>query len=467
MNTGLRTNRNVSPPGLFRSDLRLIRAIVAAVSFAFFNILALNSAQNLVEQHQVLAAESFGVLTRASSQISTSSQRVALLLFAGLNPPRRDLQERLLSETAVEITSLEGAAKQLTTANSLKKERLIHEKTEKQLILLKDIALQFAETAKKVSDASLKHESSKELVAQFAEQASNILSESRKTIETVSNESVRSALYDQKLRRNFLLASSIATIFTGALVLIFIVHRLRRELRLRRRTEAHLRHTNDELENFSAIVAHDLKGPLSTIGASAELLRQHLAAGNGEPAKLASIITQETDRLRQMIQALLQLSRVTATQIDPKMFNVRELLKDIETALGTKLEEEHAKIVYEGVSYIRGDKTLLGSLFQNLIENSIKYKQPDTSPKISISGSLQGEWVRFVYIDNGIGISPELRGQVFEPFVRAPDGGAEGLGLGLAVVKRIVEAHGGKVSVLDLIGPGAKFEILISRIQHG
>ena len=232
-----------------------------------------------------------------------------------------------------------------------------------------------------------------------------------------------------------------------------------------------LERSNEELEQFASVVSHDLSAPLNTIGACAQLIREKYADRIDERGQRhVEHIVQGTQRMGRLIRSILAYSRISSQK---KAF----VKVPLDTALASALQNLRAKLDASGAEVesaplpeVQGDEVQLVQLFQNLIGNAVKYRGADT-PRIRISaertdgfGGAAGAspgW-RITVEDNGIGIDPNLHDRIFQIFERgAQTEGAEGSGIGLAVCKKIVERHGGRISVASETGKGSAFRFTL------
>lgn len=222
------------------------------------------------------------------------------------------------------------------------------------------------------------------------------------------------------------------------------------------RTRDELSRSNDSLAAFAGQISHDLRTPLTAIMANAELLAEEPAvAVDPWLAQLASEVVRASLRMARMIEEVLtqaQVSgqlRMTPTDLDLLVANV---LHD----LGGPLREHQAVVRVGAMPVVRADAGQLYLVLVNLVDNAVKYSGPGT-PQISIGCRQEpGRW-RIWVRDHGIGIAPERLGDVFQPFVRLETDAqpVQGSGLGLDTVRRIVEAHGGRVGIDSTPGEGS------------
>jgi signal transduction histidine kinase len=211
---------------------------------------------------------------------------------------------------------------------------------------------------------------------------------------------------------------------------------------------AELEAKNAELERFTYTVSHDLKTPLVTIGGFLGLLEQDALSGNTQRLRAdLRRIGEATEKMRRLLEELLRLSRagrqistVEALSLDTLVAEARSLLD---------LTTRNAQIVVEpGLPRVVGDRGRLVEVFQNLLENALKYSGNRDEPTIVIGseGLDESGRVRIFVRDDGIGIPAEFHSRVFDLFEKL-DPASPGTGVGLALVRRIVEAHGGSVTV--------------------
>jgi len=215
---------------------------------------------------------------------------------------------------------------------------------------------------------------------------------------------------------------------------------------------------NTELEQFTYTVSHDLKSPLVTIKGFLGFLAQDALDGNS-PRLEDDIhrISESTDRMQHLLNDLLELSRIGRSMNPPEQIDFRELvdgaLKLIKGQLGGR---EINIVVQDEFPRVYGDRQRLLEVLQNLLENSIKFMGDQTDPRIEIGVDEGNEIPVFFIKDNGSGIAPEYHERIFGLFNRL-DPNVEGTGIGLAIVKRIIEVHGGRIWVESDAGKGAAF----------
>jgi light-regulated signal transduction histidine kinase (bacteriophytochrome) len=230
------------------------------------------------------------------------------------------------------------------------------------------------------------------------------------------------------------------------------------EERVIERTEE-LSRSNDELAQFAYVASHDLQEPLRTVSLYTQLLaKQYTGALEGEGTMFMNYIIENAQRMESLIHDLLDFSRVDACAEDHfTKISSNEALQVALDNLTGPIEQSGATITRDPLPGVVGDSIQITRLFQNLILNSIKYRRPDEAPRIHISAVLTGrEWI-FSIQDNGIGIEPQYTEKIFGIFKRLHGRDNPGTGIGLAICKKIVGKHGGRIWVKSAPGQGATF----------
>lgn len=206
-----------------------------------------------------------------------------------------------------------------------------------------------------------------------------------------------------------------------------------------------------ELEHFSKVASTDLKGPLNQI---TQILGN---PGKGPEVSLDKIRTQ-ADRMKDLIDALLIYSLSGKNQYQPIKVDLNEIMKEVISGLEFQIHSNNAKVHYFSLPCIQADRIQMIRLFRNMLENAIKFRGK-VNPIITVTHSLDEENDRYIFAveDNGIGISPELYEEVFLIFRKFNKKDSPGLGLGLALCKKIVEIHKGKMWLRSAVGQGTTF----------
>jgi len=236
-----------------------------------------------------------------------------------------------------------------------------------------------------------------------------------------------------------------------------ICERRAAEAKLKELTEE-LQRSNQELEQFAYIASHDLQEPLRAVASYTQLLQQEYLEQLDESAQdyMAFIIDGAT-RMRQLIQDLLTYSRLGTRPSQGQPTDCHDILRQVSENLQVAIAERQATITYDSLPTVQADPTQLLQLFQNLIGNAIKFCR-DRPPLIQIEAQLiENAWL-FQVKDNGIGIKPKYLDRIFVIFKRLHTRREfSGTGIGLAVCKKIVERHGGRIWVESQPGVGSTF----------
>ncbi len=219
-----------------------------------------------------------------------------------------------------------------------------------------------------------------------------------------------------------------------------------------------LQRSNMELEQFAYVASHDLQEPLRMVVSYLQLLeRRYGGSLDAEGIQFMKFAVDGGQRMQTLIQDLLAFSRVHTHRKPFESVDLNATMRAVLADLKVVIGETGATITQDVLPVVRGDPTQLAQLFQNLISNGIKFRSKD-APRIHISAERgEHEW-RFGVQDNGIGIDPQYFGRIFAIFQRLHSRDEyPGTGIGLAVCKRIVERHNGRIWVESELGKGAKF----------
>jgi len=237
-----------------------------------------------------------------------------------------------------------------------------------------------------------------------------------------------------------------------------ITERKRAEEKLERYA-AELERSNQELEQFASMISHDLREPARMVKSFVTLLDERYQGQLDEKADmLIDYAVDGAERMQAMIEALLDLSRIGTRGKEPAPTNTEEVLKRVLRSLERAIEDANAEVTHDSLPTVMADRAHLAQVFQNLIANAIKFQRDGVPPRIHISAEQAGdEWV-FSVTDNGIGIDSEQADRIFHIFQRLhTEDEYAGLGIGLALCKRIVERHGGRIWMESTPGNGTTF----------
>lgn len=231
----------------------------------------------------------------------------------------------------------------------------------------------------------------------------------------------------------------------------------------RKQLQDSLTESNAALEQFAYVASHDLQEPLRTMGAFAELLAaKHADKLDPEASRYISHIVKASQRMSDLVRDLLEYARATTEEERPTSVTLDEDLEAALTHLTQAVEESGASITHDPLPTVQVDRGQMVRLFQNLIGNALKYRKTDVQPVIHVSAEQSGgDWVIAVK-DNGIGFDPQYASGIFAPFKRLHQPDAfPGTGVGLAICRRIVEAHGGRIWAESRPGEGAIFRFTL------
>ncbi|MBI3161809.1 MAG: PAS domain S-box protein [Chloroflexi bacterium] len=216
---------------------------------------------------------------------------------------------------------------------------------------------------------------------------------------------------------------------------------------------------NSELERFTYTVSHDLKSPLITIKGFLGFLEHDAASGNATRLK-ADIkrIGDATEKMQRLLSELLELSRIGRVVNPHQPIDLNELADEVIESLHGRLSENNVVVeIQENLPTVFGDRQRLAEVFQNLVDNAAKFTGAQPHPRIEIGQSgFENDMPIFHVRDNGMGIEVMHQDRIFGLFNKL-DATSDGTGIGLALVKRIVEVHGGRIWVESEVGQGATF----------
>jgi light-regulated signal transduction histidine kinase (bacteriophytochrome) len=228
-----------------------------------------------------------------------------------------------------------------------------------------------------------------------------------------------------------------------------------------------LSQANADLKVFAVAASHDLNEPLRTMSIYSQILIKAFREGHGEEAeRAAGVIIECAGRMGRLLSDLQEYAELSDDRSDsgePVNLNVvvRKTLDDLKVMI----EQANAEIAQDPLPAIRGRESAFIQLFQNLIENSIKYRN-ERVPKIYISAERAAKDWRLAIVDNGIGIDPRFHEQIFTPFKRLHGKEISGTGIGLAICRRIVERYGGRIWVESEVDCGSTFYITFPALEQ-
>jgi light-regulated signal transduction histidine kinase (bacteriophytochrome) len=222
--------------------------------------------------------------------------------------------------------------------------------------------------------------------------------------------------------------------------------------------------SNQQLEQFAFATSHGLREPLRHLVAYSDMLEEALTdEPSDDGARILARIRAAGRRLETLVDYLIMYTSSTRLQPERDEVALDEVLGEVRADLGDAIRAAEAHFEVDALPVVSGDREMLGALLKNLIANALRFRGPRPA-LIQISAVDEGGHWEVAVHDQGIGIPPNYLEQVFEPFFRlhvATDGG--GGGVGLSVCKRIVEAHGGVLSVKSKVGTGTSFSFTLPK----
>ncbi len=245
-----------------------------------------------------------------------------------------------------------------------------------------------------------------------------------------------------------------------------IQRELARDIQERKRVEAQLaartqelERSNEELERFVSVVSHDLKEPLRTVSSFLELIEDRYADEIDEDAtEFIRFAVEGAERMEDLIDGLRRYAKLGQAQLEVETVDLEDVVEKARRNLSSAIEDTDAEIRVGDLPTVEGDGRQLLQVFQNLMSNAINHRggQP---PVIAITARSTEEGHVVSVEDQGPGIPEEEQEDIFQIFRRGAEAQADGLGLGLAICKKIVERHGGHIEVDAAKGEGTRFDI--------
>ena len=226
-----------------------------------------------------------------------------------------------------------------------------------------------------------------------------------------------------------------------------------------------LRRSNRDLEQFAYVASHDLQEPLRKVASFTQLLASRYSGQLDERAdQYIAFAVDGAKRMQRLINDLLGFSRVGRLGTEVTDVDIEAALRQVVDDLGPAIEAAGARVESGDLPVVRGEAPLLTQLLANLVGNALKFQHPDRPPVVRVEARRVGAYWEFVCADNGIGIDPKYADRVFVIFQRLhPKDVYEGTGIGLALCKKIVERHGGRIWVESQVGKGSDFCFALPR----
>lgn len=231
------------------------------------------------------------------------------------------------------------------------------------------------------------------------------------------------------------------------------------DITTRKDHEQRLQQSNRDLERFAYVTSHDLQAPLRQVAGFARLLQEDLGDElTGESRENLEFLLDATNRMQNLIQALLTFSRVQSAEVQRASVDLGGVLETVLATLSEDVREAGASIEADDLPQLDGNRDQLEMVFQNLIANALKFRAGDRPPVLRIRAARVARRWRLEFADNGIGFDEKYNEEIFQMFRRLEDRARfPGTGIGLALVRRIVESHGGRIWAEAKRGEGSRF----------
>ncbi len=225
-----------------------------------------------------------------------------------------------------------------------------------------------------------------------------------------------------------------------------------------------VKRSNEELAQFAHVVSHDLQAPIRGIRSFSQLLlRRYEKQLDTTAQEYLRLVQNSAESMHELVRTLLDYATVGQGALTLRPVSLDAVLETVVTSLRPAILEAGATVESQPLPEVGGDPVLLQQLFQNLLANALKYRKPDQAPRISVRAQASTNVWMISIGDNGPGIHPRYHQQIFAPLQRLHGSEVEGTGMGLAVCKRIVERHGGRIWVESPAGAGTTFCFTLPR----
>ena len=223
---------------------------------------------------------------------------------------------------------------------------------------------------------------------------------------------------------------------------------------------------NRDLQDFTYMISHDLKAPIATIKGMLSVIEENGQAGDKELIEPLGHVARATKRLEQLVASFLEYARLSNQEFASGPVPVETVIKDVSEDLSAQYASCGATLEVEGtLPLVVGDRIRLYQVFGNLLGNALKYRRAQEPLKVKVETrpSPNPRYVTIVVKDNGLGIPADKLTSVFRPFFRISTQSVDGMGIGLACVKKVVEKCGGSVSVESKVEEGSSFLVTLKR----
>ncbi|MEN8720575.1 MAG: ATP-binding protein [Oceanococcaceae bacterium] len=263
-----------------------------------------------------------------------------------------------------------------------------------------------------------------------------------------------------------LLSYQVATVYLSG---IAFEHALSQGELLRKLSEANVRYqrSNQELSQFAHLVSHDLQAPLRRIASFIDLTEEELGPrANAHIRTYLDFIRDSAGSLRALVQRILDLSSAESRPLEWSAVDLNGVLDDVMALFAEDAQKLDARIEHDDLPTVRGDRMLLTQVFQNLLQNAIKYRRPEVPLRVRVYAQPRGAWWQIAVADNGRGFDMSQAEKAFQMLTRLHGEEVSGSGAGLAICNRIVKRHGGHIDVTAAVDQGATFQVLLPAVDN-
>ncbi len=238
---------------------------------------------------------------------------------------------------------------------------------------------------------------------------------------------------------------------------VYAINRQANEIRI---LNEKLKMAYEELDTFSFTISHDLRTPLSTIKNYSELLLESNNSLDDDARRILQKVIGGADKLNFLIKEVLNYSRVGRTEMEPVDLEMKQLIEDLKNDFVVAFNTHNLVFEVGNTPSVYGDRTMVTQVFSNLLNNAIKYSSRSNPPRVVVEGKETNTEIVYSIKDNGVGIDLNYYNRIFDLFKRMDNvRGYEGTGVGLAIVKRIIDKHNARIWVESELGVGTIFYV--------
>jgi len=248
-----------------------------------------------------------------------------------------------------------------------------------------------------------------------------------------------------------------------------LAHTLNRSAEILEQKNADLLRSNRELEQFAYVASHDLQEPLRMVSSYTQLLKKRYSGQlDAKADQYIEFAVDGASRMQRLIQDLLAFSRVGTHPLELTETDLNSVLTEVVQNLKLALEDSGGEVVFDSLPRVWADRGQVSQVLQNLVGNALKFHREGVAPRVQIRARRDGPAWEISVQDNGIGIAPDYFERIFIIFQRLHTKEQySGSGIGLAIVKKIIERHGGKLWLESSSGEGSTFRFTLPAVMSG